>query len=40
MKKYLLPLIGLLFTVSAQSAPFTDGKEFISLEKPVMLPTY
>ena len=35
MKKYLLPLIGLLFTVSAQAAPFTDGKEFISLEKPV-----
>lgn len=35
MKKYLLPLIGLFFTVSAQAAPFTDGKEFISLEKPV-----
>lgn len=34
MKKYLLPLIGLLFT-SAQAATFTDGKEFISLEKPV-----
>lgn len=34
MKKYLLPLIGLLFTVSAQAATFTDGKEFITLEKP------
>lgn len=35
MKKYLLPLIGLLFTVSAQAATFTEGKEYISLEKPV-----
>lgn len=35
MKKYLLPLIGLLFTVSTQAATFTDGKQFISLEKPV-----
>ncbi|QLW75345.1 thiol:disulfide interchange protein DsbA [Citrobacter freundii] len=35
MKKYLLPLIGLLFTVSAQAATFTDGKEFITLEKAV-----
>lgn len=35
MKKYLLPLIGLLFTVSTQAASFTDGKQFISLEKPV-----
>ncbi|MEG1121730.1 MAG: thiol:disulfide interchange protein DsbA [Citrobacter sp.] len=35
MKKYLLPLIGLLFTVSAQAATFTDGKEFITLEKTV-----
>lgn len=35
MKKYLLPLIGLLFTVSAQAASFTDGKEYITLEKPV-----
>lgn len=30
MKKYLLPLIGLLFTVSAQAASFTDGKEYIT----------
>lgn len=35
MKKYLLPLIGLLSTVSTQAATFTDGKQFISLEKPV-----
>ncbi|MBJ3589988.1 thiol:disulfide interchange protein DsbA [Salmonella enterica subsp. enterica serovar Saintpaul] len=35
MKKYLLPLIGLLFTVSAQAATFTEGKEYISLEKAV-----
>ena len=35
MKKYLLPLIGLLFTVNAQAATFTDGKEFITLEKAV-----
>lgn len=35
MKKYLLPLIGLLFTVSAQAATFTDGKEYITLEKAV-----
>lgn len=35
MKKYLLPLIGLLFTVSAQAASFTDGKEYITTEKPV-----
>jgi thiol:disulfide interchange protein DsbA len=34
-EKYLLPLIGLLFTVSAQAASFTDGKEYITLEKPV-----
>ncbi|HGY3715404.1 TPA: thiol:disulfide interchange protein DsbA [Citrobacter gillenii] len=35
MKKYLLPLIGLLFTVNAQATTFTDGKEFITLEKAV-----
>lgn len=35
MKKYLLPLIGLMFTVSAQAATFTEGKEFIALDKTV-----
>lgn len=35
MKKILLPLLGLFFTVSVQAATFTDGKEYISLEKPV-----
>ena len=35
MKKILLPLLGLIFTVSVQAATFTDGKEYISLEKPV-----
>ena len=35
MKKILLPLLGLIFTVSVQAATFTDGKEYNSLEKPV-----
>jgi thiol:disulfide interchange protein DsbA len=35
MKKIFITPDWVTFTVSAQAASFTDGKEYITLEKPV-----